>query len=264
MTTRRVLIGLLVLYVLNTAYVSISVATNNMPSVIFFALSTFLPFLFAILHASKRLGWKQMLLMLGLTFVVSLLLESVGVATGLVYGPYHYTDQLGPKFLGLVPLYVPLGWFLMSYPSFVIADWIVPVNWSRVKRGIVVAAFGALIMTAWDLVMDPARVFVGQWVWDVDGAYFGVPLQNYWGWWLTTFIALALFLFLSRYSPPKSRSASFDRLALISYILIVTAEISGALIINLRGPALAGFFATIPWIFWGWLAMGKASSTEKG
>ena len=48
------------------------------------------------------------------------------MATGWVYGPYHYTDQLGPKFLGLVPYLIPVAWFMMSYPSFVIADRLVP------------------------------------------------------------------------------------------------------------------------------------------
>ncbi len=37
------------------------------------------------------MGWKRVLIMLALTFGISLLFESIGVATGLVYGPYHYT-----------------------------------------------------------------------------------------------------------------------------------------------------------------------------
>ncbi len=70
-------------------------------------LSTLMAFIFAIDHSSTRLGWRRALLLLGLTFAVSLFFESVGVATGLVYGPYHYTDKLGYQFLGLVPLLDP-------------------------------------------------------------------------------------------------------------------------------------------------------------
>jgi uncharacterized membrane protein len=35
---------------------------------------------------------------------------------------YHYTDQLGYKFLGLVPLLIPIAWFMLSYPSFIITS----------------------------------------------------------------------------------------------------------------------------------------------
>ena len=184
MTSRRALIILLSLYALNILYVEISIAHDAMPSPLFFAFSTLLPFSIALVHAGQRLGWKRTLALLGLTFGVSLLFESLGVATGWVYGPYHYahSQQLGPKFLGLVPLLIPLGWFLMSYPSYVIADRLVPADWPRLKRGLGLAALAALAMTAWDVVMDPVRVSVGQWTWEVDGAYFGVPLQNYWGW----------------------------------------------------------------------------------
>jgi putative membrane protein len=53
-------------------------------------------FAFALLHAGHREGWSRAIWLLALVFIVSLLFESVGVATGWIYGPYHYTDQLGP------------------------------------------------------------------------------------------------------------------------------------------------------------------------
>ena len=70
-------------------------------------------------------------------------------------------------------------------------------------------------MTAWDLVMDPMMVAGGHWVWEVEGAYFGVPLQNFWGWWLTTFVTFILFLALARVSPGEGQRTErrFDRLA---------------------------------------------------
>ncbi|NTW35817.1 MAG: carotenoid biosynthesis protein, partial [Syntrophobacteraceae bacterium] len=42
-------------------------------------------------------------------------------------------------------------------------------------------------MTAWDVMMDPMMVRGQHRVWEADSAYFGIPLQNFWGWWLTTF-----------------------------------------------------------------------------
>jgi uncharacterized membrane protein len=79
------------------------------------------------------------------------------------------------KFLGLVPCIIPIVWFMMSYPSFVIADRLVPSGWKRWQRLLSVAAVGGLVMTAWDLVMDPFMVAGGNWVWDRNEAYFVIP-----------------------------------------------------------------------------------------
>jgi uncharacterized membrane protein len=131
MTLRRTTLALLVLYVLLTIYPIISIAVGVSPSRFLTPASTLVGFSFALLHAGQREGWWHALYLLVLVFAVSLLFESVGVATGLVYGPYHYTNKLGPLFLGLVPYLIPVAWFMMSYPSFVIADRFIPVDWKR-------------------------------------------------------------------------------------------------------------------------------------
>jgi uncharacterized membrane protein len=59
-------------------------------------LNTLLQWGFALAHALPTLGRRRALLLLGLTFGISLTLEAVGVATGWIYGPYAYTDRLGP------------------------------------------------------------------------------------------------------------------------------------------------------------------------
>jgi uncharacterized membrane protein len=194
-----------------------------------------------------------------LVFVVSLLFESVGVITGWVYGPYHYTDQLGLKFLGLVPYIIPLAWFMMSYPSFVIADRLVPSSWTLIRAGrwqriLTVAEIGGLVMTAWDVVMDPIMVAGGNWIWDVKGAYFGIPLQNYWGWWLTIFTTFALYLWLFGKSA-KLAQARFDGLALGSYLVTAMGIVAISLFTGSSELALIGFFAMLPWSVAGWLSM---------
>ncbi|MBN2147651.1 MAG: carotenoid biosynthesis protein [Anaerolineales bacterium] len=212
-------------------------------------LTTLVAFSFALLHGWQHLGRFKVLLLLGLTFSVSLLLESIGVATGLVYGPYHYTHKLGPLFLGLVPYLIPVAWFMMTYPSYVIARRLVGRSgW------LVVAAVGGIIMTAWDLAMDPMMVAGEHWVWETQGAYFGVPLQNYWGWWLTTFLTfslLGLFARLRR-SPTMASELRFERLAVASYALTGLSSVLVNLRAGLGGPALAGVFAMLPWIILGW------------
>ena len=207
-------------------------------------------FIFAILHAVQREGWKKTLLLVVLVVACGLFFESLGVATGLVYGPYHYTDQLGPKFLGLVPWLIPVAWTFMMYPSMVIATAITPASIKGVKKGLVIAALSGVIMTAWDVVMDPMMVLGGNWVWDVKGAFFGIPLQNYWGWWLTSFCAVGLYRWLSRNMPEKITIIP-DQWAIYLYAMTGISSILSCMILGLGGPALAGFFAMLPWAVMG-------------
>jgi uncharacterized membrane protein len=144
--------------------------------------------LFALTHCAAMEGLRRTGVFFAVSAVVSYLLEETGVRTGLVYGPYHYSDMLGAK-LGHVPVLIPLAWFMMIYPSWCVARALLRDVELRGWREITAqAALGALVMTAWDMVMDPGMAHAGNWVWEHGGAYFGVPRRNYVGWLLTTFL----------------------------------------------------------------------------
>jgi uncharacterized membrane protein len=153
---------------------------------------------FSLAHAVYTLGWKRALTFFVLSMVISWLYEEIGVATGAIYGPYHYTDLLGPK-LGHVPLLIPIAWFMMIYPSYVVANLIagpiVRPQRDTIGRMIWLAFMSAMIMTAWDLTMDPGMSSPPDpaWVWEQGGPFFGVPLQNFAGWMLTTFTVYVIY-----------------------------------------------------------------------
>jgi len=122
-------------------------------------------------------------------YLLSLLSELAGTTVGLPFGPYRYTDGLGAKWLGHVPVLIPLSWFFMALPSYAIARWRFP----RSVAARVVA--GSLVLLSWDLALDPAMSLVTTyWVWSVDGPYYGMPLLNLVGWYVT---GLALMIALS-------------------------------------------------------------------
>jgi len=159
--------------------------------------------LFSLWHASIALGVRLTLAFFAITTVTSWIFEEAGVVTGLVYGSYHYTATLGPRF-GSVPVLIPLAWFMLIYPSYVVANLIVhgwPVGTPGGRGHLVrLALVGALVMTAWDLVVDPilSGPTVGAWVWEGGGPYYGVPVQNYVGWIVTTFTAYLLYRSVER------------------------------------------------------------------
>lgn len=254
MRLRQLTLAILILYTLLTTYTVGGVFMGQRYQPFFTPLLSLLAFTFALLHAGQSLGWRRAFLLLGLTFAVSLLFESVGVATGLIYGAYHYTDRLGPMFLGLVPYLIPVAWFMMTYPSYVIAHRLVPASGSALGWRFSLAAVGAVVMTAWDLAMDPMMVAGGHWVWEHSGAYFGVPAQNYWGWWLTVFVTFLLFLFLGKLQPGEGfwGEGRFLRLAVLSYAILGTSTVLVDWQSGLGGPALVGLFAMLPWVLLGW------------
>ena len=85
MILRRASIAFLILYVLLTLYSIISLLAGIAPWLLITPVATLTGFTFALLHAGQREGRGRALLLLALVFVVSLLFESVGVATGLFY-----------------------------------------------------------------------------------------------------------------------------------------------------------------------------------
>lgn len=165
-------------------------------------LNTIALLFFSLCHASFTLGWRKALAFFAISAVVSWAFEQVGVATGLIYGAYHYTDKLGVK-LGHVPVLIPIAWFMMSYPSYVIANLIADgraTSAQATTRHVVwLSLLSAMIMTAWDLPMDPLMSGLSYWVWEQGGPYFGVPLQNFAGWLLTTFTVYMLYRWFERW-----------------------------------------------------------------
>jgi uncharacterized membrane protein len=88
-------------------------------------------------------------------------MEEIGVRTGLIYGHYHYSNMLGPK-LSSVPIIIPLAWFMMIYPSWRVAGVLArAIDSDSLLGRSTQALIAAMVMTAWDMVMDPGNTAAG-------------------------------------------------------------------------------------------------------
>lgn len=143
-------------------------------------------FLALALSLTMRAGmrWLPGLLVAG---TLSLGMELLGTATGFPFSGYRYTELLGVQVAGLVPVLIPLSWFMMAFPSYVLAR--------RMAGGRVGGwALGALLLTTWDLTLDPAMSALSPyWVWESEGGYYGMPLVNLAGWFGTGVLIMAGF-----------------------------------------------------------------------
>ncbi|MCZ7595723.1 MAG: carotenoid biosynthesis protein [Hyphomicrobium sp.] len=160
---------------------------------------------FAFVHGAMRYGGKGIAAFAVICLVVSNALENIGVATGFPFGAYHYTDVLGPK-LGYVPLLIGPAYLGVGYLAWVLGTVLV----ADIKRGsdtlttLATPAIGAFVMVLWDLTLDPAVSTFGQWwVWEGGGGFFGVPLSNYLGWYLTVFAFMLIFALYLRARAPE-------------------------------------------------------------
>ncbi len=147
-------------------------------------------------------------------YALSLSSELTGTATGLPFGPYSYTELLGIKWFNLVPLLIPLSWFTMALPGYYIAHLAFPAKEQAVKR----IGFAALLLTLWDLALDPAMSFLTPyWQWGEAGAYYGMPYINLAGWFITGLVLMTALHLLKT-------DAWLDRLSvrwMASYYLLV-------------------------------------------
>jgi putative membrane protein len=91
-------------------------------------------------------------------------------------------------------------------------------------------------MVVWDFSQEPMWSTIGHfWIWRHGGPYFGVPITNFLGWFLTNYIIFRLFaLYLSRRSFAQSVPEELWRLLLISYLVVIAAGIvRSSLVLNL-------------------------------
>jgi uncharacterized membrane protein len=141
-------------------------------------------FVVLAMYLANRVGarWVGAFLVV---YGISLASELAGTTVGLPFGAYRYTEALGAKWFGHVPLLIPVSWFLMALPSFALAaaaDASSSHGGSRARRVVI----GSLILLAWDLALDPAMsAATAFWVWGEPGAYYGMPWLNLFGWFVT-------------------------------------------------------------------------------
>lgn len=142
------------------------------------------------LHTYRNFGLGKLLGFLLPAVGISLTSELLGTSTGFPFGHYGYLSGLGHKIAGLVPFTIPLSWFYMGLVTFLLAYSGFISRPLREGKGVglgaalITVGLGAIFLTAWDFVLDPAmsQTAIPFWQFQDVGEFFGMPYRNILGW----------------------------------------------------------------------------------
>ncbi|MEM0967088.1 MAG: carotenoid biosynthesis protein [Verrucomicrobiota bacterium] len=189
---------------------------------IFIALAA----LVLLLHLAGQFPTVPVLLVFLWFTVLSGVVEGVGAVTGFPFGDYFYTGNFGPILFGVLPLAIPLAWWVVVWPIHCL------VHSALAGRGSIlwVPIVTGVIAVVADLMIEPAATLVrNYWNWDGSGVYYGVPWQNFLGWFGVAFV-LSFFsqVFLSR-GPFKREELRVPLWVLLSTIgtFVLVSLVSG-------------------------------------
>ena len=208
--------------VLDTKVIIIDFLGSLLP---FFALSL------VIIHSALNLGKKNTSIFFIAAFIFALFSESVGVKYGLIFGHYYYNPALTPFFFGLVPVMNVISWLPIIYMSYTFANMILNGFGSpkpNIKQNksymlillVLLSAISGLVATNLDMLVDPVVVSTQGWFWIGGGPYFGVPISNFIGWFMVTFVCTFLFRLYESFKI-NNKTHSINSLLMSSSIIVL-------------------------------------------
>src|SRR5437899_575596 len=207
---------------------------DRLPTLLIVVLHVVPPALFALVHGSFLYRLRGISIFAAFCLGFGTLAESVSLRTGFPFGHYYFTNVMGPKIFQ-VPVLLALAYLGIGYVAWILALVILgyadkPINGTRV---LMLPFLASLIMVAWDLSMDPSWSTLDRaWIWQDGGAYFGVPVSNFFGWFLTAYFYYQAFALYCR-ANPISAGPSRQRIWLPAIFFYAVCGLGNALILKL-------------------------------
>ena len=172
------------LFLLISSYLAglIGISTNVHPDFIRLTPFSLLLSLVIVIYCFEGYR-KKLLFYMFATFCWGFTMEVIGVNTGQLFGEYSYGSVLGWKLLK-TPLLIGVNWFLLSYGTGMLVNFIFP----QVRIWIKVI-IGALFMVFLDIFIEPVAIQYDFWFWELGHP----PVRNYIGWFFVALPPMALF-----------------------------------------------------------------------
>jgi uncharacterized membrane protein len=234
------------------------------------------PYVFAylavyLLTAILHLGWRKTLTFTVIGYLIAFVSEYCSIHSGFPYGWYYYIETTKQQELWVagVPFFDSLSFVFLAYFSYATALLVVSpaITWRwdfvtletrRIRRSLSVLFLGSLFQVYFDIIADPValqghRWFLGQiYGYKEAGVHFGVPLANYFGWWLVSAVLILALQIIDAIAGRKTELPSGMRrlpfrsfLGPVLYLSALVLNLTISYLIGERLMALTGVFIII-------------------
>lgn len=156
-----------------------------------------------------------------------MLVEVIGINTGILFGDYKYGDTLGYKIWN-VPVLIGINWFIIIYCCGIsvytlLMKMIVRVAADSGKtpaamKALSVIIDGATLAVFFDWLMEPVAIKLGYWSWNVDGS---IPVLNYICWFIVSVLLLSIFHF-TKFNKQNKFAVNLLLIQLMFFLLLRT------------------------------------------
>jgi uncharacterized membrane protein len=167
-----------------------------------------------LMSLARPLPGAKVLIAAGLIAIAGGGVQAIGALTAFPFGPFSYTSEVGPRWFGVIPWWLPAVWVSAVLTARGVARLILR-PWRKTKMyGFWVIGFATGLTTVWNLAGEPyATRVAGCWVWlptKLPFHWYQMPWTNSLGWALLTLLLLAFTtpLLINKY--PRSRRHRVD------------------------------------------------------
>lgn len=131
-----------------------------------------LTFVICFLYLPKKIFISNFIYL----FTIGIVVEFLGIKTGLLFGNYKYGSTLGIQLFN-VPLIIGINWFVLAVAARGCANRITKISFFQVLSA-------ALLMVGLDFLIEPVAMKYDFWEWEQNK----VPIQNYFMWFLVSLL----------------------------------------------------------------------------
>jgi len=135
-----------------------------------------LSFILLVIYHPKQSSYRLSILVFTGIYISGLIVEMIGVNTGIIFGEYSYGPNLGLKILN-TPVIIGLNWLILVYTT---SSMFEKIN-IHVNYKILLASAS---MLAYDIVLEQVAPLTGMWNWHEGN----IPDRNYMAWFVIALI----------------------------------------------------------------------------
>lgn len=175
-----------------SALVAVAVKSDsNWPETLLLLIAT----ISTLAALTRQLPVQNVLLATGIIAVIGGLAHTIGVKSGIPFGPFMFGTEIGQKIFNTLPWAMPLLWTVVVLNSRGVAR-LVLRPWRKMRTyGFWLIGLTALFTMLFDSALEPFAAYTKHyWIWTTTGYSLtphGAPISNSVGWFIIPLLMLA-------------------------------------------------------------------------